>query len=160
MEITDRRVATVHYTLTDDAGQVIYKSPADAPLIYLHGGGKLMPGLEKALVGKKTGARFLTDVAPEDAYGPRHERLVQVVPRSAFEGVESLQPGMQFLTETAEGPLLATVLKVNGDRITVDGNHSLAGQNLHFDLEVVDVREATAEEIERGDVSGTQVSAP
>lgn len=153
MEIADRRVATVHYTLSNDAGETVHTSPADAPLVYLHGAGKLMPGLEKALAGKQTGDRFNASVVPAEAYGPRNEQLVQVVPRSAFEGVESLQPGMQFETATAQGPLLATVLKVDGDKVTVDGNHPLSGQNLHFALQVAEVREASAGELARGDVA-------
>jgi len=152
MEIADRRVATIHYTLTNDAGEVIDKSAAEAPLSYLQGAGNIIPGLEQALVGKKTGDTLTVDVAPEKGYGPRHDGLIQTVPRSAFQGVESVQPGMQFEARTAQGPLLVTVTKVEPGEVTVDGNHPLAGQNLHFAVEVADVREASEEELNQGHV--------
>lgn len=153
MEIADRRVGTFHYTLTNDAGDVIDKSPADAPLSYLHGAGNIVPGLEKALAGKKAGDTLVADVAPEEGYGPRHDGLIQVVPREAFQGVDAVQPGMQFEARTAQGPLLVTVTKVEEAQVTVDGNHPLAGQTLHFAVEVADVREASAEEQEKGQVA-------
>lgn len=152
MEIADRRVATIHYTLTNDAGNVIDKSSAEAPLSYLHGAGNIVPGLEKALAGKQAGDTLKADLAPEEAYGPRHDGLVQTVPRSAFQGVDSVEPGMQFEARTERGPLLVTVTKVEPEQVTVDGNHPLAGQNLHFDVSVEDVREATEEEQQQGRV--------
>lgn len=154
MEISDRRVATVHYTLTVDNGTLIHSSrTASEPLVYLHGTGTLMPALQKTLTGKRVGDRFQAVIQPADGYGPRREELVQVVPLSAFDDAETVQPGVKFLTETAQGPLLATVLKVNGDRITVDGNHDLSGKTLHFDLEVTDVREATQDELTKGAIA-------
>lgn len=153
MEIADRRVATIHYTLTNDAGDVIDKSPEQAPLSYLHGAGNIVPGLEKALAGKQPGDTLKADLAPDEAYGPRHDGLVQTVPRTAFQGVDSVQPGMQFEARTERGPLLVTVTDVGEEQVTVDGNHPLAGQNLHFDVKVADVREATAEEQEQGRVA-------
>ncbi|MGH8086482.1 MAG: FKBP-type peptidyl-prolyl cis-trans isomerase [Lysobacter sp.] len=153
MEIAERRVAAFHYTLTNDAGEVIDKSPTDAPLAYLHGAGNIVPGLEKALLGKKAGDSLTAKVAPEEAYGPRHEGLIQTVPRSAFEGVESVQPGMQFEARTQQGPLLVTVTKVEPEQVVVDGNHPLAGQHLNFAVEVAEVREATEEELNNGHVT-------
>jgi len=153
MEIAERRVAAFHYTLTNDAGEVIDKSPTDAPLAYLHGAGNIVPGLEKALLGKKAGDSLTAKVAPEEAYGPRHEGLIQTVPLSAFEGVESVQPGMQFEARTQQGPLLVTVTKVEPEQVVVDGNHPLAGQHLNFAVEVAEVREATEEELNNGHVA-------
>lgn len=153
MEIAERRVAAFHYTLTNDAGEVIDKSPADAPLAYLHGAGNIVPGLEKALAGKKAGDSLTATVAPEEGYGPRHDGLVQTVPRSAFEGVESVQPGMQFEARTQQGPLLVTVTRVEPEQVVVDGNHPLAGQRLNFAVEVAEVREATEEELNNGHVT-------
>lgn len=153
MEIADRCVAAIQYTLTNDSGEVIDKSVADAPLAYLHGAGNIVPGLEKALLGKKTGDTLTADVAPEEAYGPRHDGLIQTVPRSAFDGVESVEPGMQFEARTEKGPLLVTVTKVEPEQVVVDGNHPLAGQKLHFAVDVVEVREATEEELNNGHVS-------
>ena len=152
MEIADRRVATIHYTLTNDAGEVIDKSAAEAPLSFLQGAGNIIPGLEQALVGRKAGDTLTVDVAPEKGYGPRHDGLIQTVPRDAFQGVDSVQPGMQFEARTAQGPLLVTVTKVEPEEVTVDGNHPLAGQNLHFAVEVADVREASEEELNQGHV--------
>jgi FKBP-type peptidyl-prolyl cis-trans isomerase SlyD len=153
MEIADRRVATIHYTLTNDAGEVIDKSATEAPLSYLHGAGNIIPGLEQALVGKQAGDTLTADVTPDKGYGPRHDGLIQTVPRSAFQGVESIQPGMQFEARTAQGPLLVTVTNVGPEEVTVDGNHPLAGQNLHFAVEVADVREASEEELDQGHVN-------
>ncbi len=153
MEIAERRVAAFHYTLTNDAGEVIDKSPADAPLAYLHGAGNIVPGLEKALVGKKAGDSLTADVAPEEAYGPRHDGLIQTVPLSAFDGVDSVKEGMQFEARTQQGPLLVTVTKVEPEQVIVDGNHPLAGQKLHFAVEVAEVREASEEELNNGHVT-------
>lgn len=152
MEIADGRVATIHYTLTNDAGEVLDKSAADAPLSYLQGAGNIIPGLEQALAGRKAGDNLTADVAPEQGYGPRHDGLVQVVPRDAFQGVESVRPGMQFEARTAQGPLLVTVTEVGEQEVTVDGNHPLAGQNLHFEVEVAGVREASEAELNQGHV--------
>lgn len=150
MEIADARVASIQYTLTDDAGQVLDKSPESQPLRYFHGAGNIIPGLEKALAGRKAGDSLKVDVAPEEGYGPRQEQLVQVLPREAFQGVERVEPGMQFQAQGGGGPLLVTVLEVSDDKVRIDGNHPLAGQTLHFEVAVVDVREATDEEKQSG----------
>ena len=146
MEIADRCVASIRYTLTNDAGEVIDQSPEQQPLSYLHGAGNIVPGLEKALAGRKTGDSFKVDVAPDEGYGPRHDGLVQSVPRSAFQGVDNVQPGMQFEARTDRGPVLVRVASVDEEQVTVDGNHPLAGQTLHFAIEVADVRAATEQE--------------
>lgn len=153
MEIANQRVATIHYTLTNEAGDVLDKSPAEAPLSYLHGAGNIVPGLEKKLAGKKTGDSLKADVKPEEAYGPRHDGLVQAVPRTAFQGIDELKPGMQFETKTEQGPMLVTVTDVGDEQVTVDGNHPLAGKTLHFAVEVADVRDATDEEKQQGHVT-------
>lgn len=152
MEIADARVASIHYTLTDDAGQVIDKSPEQQPLQYFHGAGNIVPGLEKALAGKQPGDTLKVDVKPEEAYGVRNEQLVQVVPRTAFQGVEKVEPGMQFQARSERGPLLVTVMEANDEQVKIDGNHPLAGRNLHFDVKVADVREASEEEKQNGQV--------
>ncbi|MBB1088163.1 peptidylprolyl isomerase [Lysobacter sp. SG-8] len=154
MEIADRRVASFHYTLTNDDGEVIDSSSGKAPLSYLHGAGNIVAGLEKALLGKKSGDTLKVDVAPEEGYGIRHDGLVQQVPLEAFQGVEQVQPGMQFQAQTGQGPVLVTVTEVGAENVTVDGNHPLAGQTLHFDVEVTDVREATDDEQQHGHAHG------
>jgi FKBP-type peptidyl-prolyl cis-trans isomerase SlyD len=152
MEITEARVASIHYTLTDDGGEVIDKSPESQPLRYLHGAGNIVPGLEKALAGKQVGDSLKVDVEPEEGYGPRNERLVQVVPRDVFEGVDKVEPGMQFQAQSQRGPLLVTVVEVGDAQVKIDGNHPLAGRTLHFDVEVADVRDASDEEKQTGRV--------
>jgi FKBP-type peptidyl-prolyl cis-trans isomerase SlyD len=152
MEITEARVASIHYTLTDDGGEVIDKSPESQPLRYLHGAGNIVPGLEKALAGKQAGDSLRVDVDPEEGYGPRNERLVQVVPRDVFEGVDKVEPGMQFQAQSQHGPLLVTVVEVGDAQVKIDGNHPLAGRTLHFDVEVADVRDASEEEKQIGRV--------
>lgn len=154
MQIAERTVASFHYTLTDDAGRVIDSSSGHAPLTYLHGAGNIVPGLEKAMVGRSAGDAFDVVVAPEEGYGEPNEMLVQIVPRAAFEGVEELAVGMEFQAHTPQGPMSVSIAKIEGDEITVDGNHPLAGRTLHFAIEVTDVREASLEEVMHGHVHG------
>lgn len=153
MEITDGRVATIHYTLTDDDGSVIDKSAPDAPLSYLQGAGNIVPGLEKALAGKASGDALKAEVEPEQGYGPRHDGMVQQVPVSAFPDINAVKPGMRFEAKTERGPLVVTVTDIGEDKVTVDGNHPLAGKTLHFDVKVADVRDATEQEANQGHVA-------
>jgi FKBP-type peptidyl-prolyl cis-trans isomerase SlyD len=154
MQIAARTVAAFHYTLTDDQGQVIDSSEGREPLTYLHGTGQIVPGLEKAMVGRQAGDQFNVDVSPEEGYGVRHDDLTQQVPKEAFQGVEDLQPGMQFQGRGPQGAINVTITKIEGDMVTVDGNHPLAGQTLHFAIEVTQVREASEEELSHGHVHG------
>ena len=150
--IGDNCVVSIHYTLTGDDGAVIDSSRGGQPLVYLHGAKNIIPGLEKELVGKTTGAELKVSIAPEEGYGAYSPEAVHVVPRSAFDGVDDIQPGMQFQTDGPGGVQVIVVSEVNGDDITIDANHPLAGKTLHFDVRVEDVREATAEEIDHGHV--------
>jgi len=151
--IGDNVVVSIHYTLTDDAGEVLDSSQGADPLNYLHGAGNIIPGLEQALVGKTTGAALQVSVAPEDAYGEVNPELVQLVPASAFQGVETIEPGMAFEAQDSQGNSRRIVVKsVDGDQVTIDANHPLAGAQLNFDVQVVEVRDATAEEIAHGHV--------
>ena len=159
MEIAANRVATIHYTLTDDDGQVIDRSPQERPLSYLHGAGNIVPGLESALEGKNPGDSLKVDVTPEKGYGQRNDSLVQEVPREAFQGVEKVEPGMQFRAQTQGGPLLVTVVEVGDAQVKIDGNHPLAGRNLHFAVEVADVRDASEQEKQLGQVEQPQDAA-
>lgn len=152
MEINAGRVAAIHYTLTDDDGQVIDKSAPQSPLRYLHGAGNIVPGLEKALDGKQAGDSLRAEVPPEQGYGPRHDGLVQQVPRSAFPADARIEPGIKFEARTERGPLVVTVTEVGDEAVTVDGNHPLAGKKLHFDVEVAEVRDATEQEKQQGHV--------
>ncbi len=148
--IGDKSVVTIHYTLTDDAGEVLDNSRDGDPMVYLHGASNIIPGLENELTGKTTGAALKVTVAPEDGYGEHSPEAIQKVPRSAFEGVEDIQPGMQFQTEGPQGMQMIVVAEVSDDEVTVDANHPLAGKTLHFDVSVEGVRDATPEEIDHG----------
>jgi FKBP-type peptidyl-prolyl cis-trans isomerase SlyD len=153
MEIADARVASIDYTLTDEQGNVLNKSPESQPLRYFHGAGNIVPGLEKALAGRQVGDTLKVEVKPEEGYGPRNDALVQEVPRTAFQGVDRIEPGMQFHANSERGPLLVTVVDVADDKVRIDGNHPLAGKTLHFDVKVADVREASEEEKQTGTVA-------
>ena len=154
MSITHDQVVSIHYTLTDDAGELIDASAAGAPLAYLHGHGNLIPGLERELTGKSAGDRLQVKVAARDGYGEYDSALVQRVPRRALKGVPNLKVGMRLQTQGAHGPRAVTVTQVLGDMVTLDGNHPLAGKNLNFEVEIAAVREATAEELSHGHVHG------
>jgi FKBP-type peptidyl-prolyl cis-trans isomerase SlyD len=146
------RVVTIHYTLTNNAGEELDSSRGEGrePLTYLEGAQNIIGGLESALNGKNPGDQAKVSVEPADGYGEVNEELVQPVPRSAFEGVESIEPGMQFQAQTPGGPQVVRVVEVNDETVTIDANHPLAGETLHFDVEVIDAREATEEEQEHG----------
>lgn len=154
MQIAERTVASFHYTLTNDAGQVIDSSADRSPLTYLHGAGNIVPGLEKEMAGRSAGDSFNVVVAPEEGYGMPNPMMVQVVPREAFQGVETLEVGMEFQAQTPQGPMSVSIAKIEGEEVTVDGNHPLAGQTLHFAIEVTDVRDASLEELTHGHVHG------
>jgi FKBP-type peptidyl-prolyl cis-trans isomerase SlyD len=154
MQIAQNSVVAFHYSLTNDAGEVLDSSEGRQPLTYLHGAGNIIPGLEKQLEGREAGEKLNVTVSPEEGYGEVQPQLVQEVPRDAFQGVEAVEPGMQFQAQTQGGPLMVTVTQVEGDTVTVDGNHPLAGQKLNFDVEIAEVREASQEEIEHGHVHG------
>ena len=154
MQIADNTVVSFHYTLTDGEGQVVDSSEGREPLTYMHGTGQIVPRLEKMMVGHAAGDQFKVEVAPEEGYGVRHAELEQQVPREAFQGVEDIQPGMQFQGRGPQGVINVTVTRIENDVVYIDGNHPLAGKTLNFAVEVTDVREASAEEIEHGHVHG------
>ncbi|HRO28666.1 MAG TPA: FKBP-type peptidyl-prolyl cis-trans isomerase [Luteimonas sp.] len=150
MEIADRRVATVHFTLRDEHGAQITSTHGHAPLVYMHGTGSLMPGLEQALSGKSAGDTFRVTIAPTAGFGPRHEPLVQVLPRSRLQASAEPVVGARLAAQTAKGPLDVVVVAVDADTVTVDGNHPLAGRTVEAQVEVVDVRLATPHEQQFG----------
>lgn len=154
MQVQNDHVVSIDYTLKNDAGEVMDTSEQNGPLAYLHGHQNIIPGLEKALDEKSVGDSFTVSIEPADAYGERDERMIQTVPRSMFQGVDEIEPGMRFQAQTEGGVTVVTIKEVNGDEITLDGNHELAGETLHFDVEVKDVRPASEEELEHGHVHG------
>jgi FKBP-type peptidyl-prolyl cis-trans isomerase SlyD len=154
VDIAADKVVLIHYTLKDDSGAVLDSSAGGEPLAYIQGHGNLVPGLEKALEGKADGNTLAVTVAPADGYGIREPDLVQRVPKRSLQGAGEVKKGMQFQARTDDGIRVFTVTAVAGDMITLDGNHPLADQTLHFDVEVVSVRDATTEELEHGHVHG------
>lgn len=154
MQIAERTVASFNYTLTNDAGEVIDSSAGRSPLAYLHGAGNIVPGLEKEMLGHSAGDVFNVQVSPEEGYGMPNPMMIQVVPKAAFQGVDELEVGMEFQAQTPQGPMSVVIAKIEGDEVTVDGNHPLAGQTLHFAIEVTEVREASLEELTHGHVHG------
>ncbi|HEX3904951.1 MAG TPA: peptidylprolyl isomerase [Polyangia bacterium] len=154
MQITDQKAVTIHYTLKDDAGEVLDTSRGRDPLNYLQGAGNVVPGLEKALAGKEAGATIAVTLAPEEAYGPRDDGNVRNVPLRKLSADGKVTAGTRCRVQTADGAQLAQVVAVRGDYATVDLNHPLAGMQLHFDVEVVAVRDATPEELGHGHVHG------
>ena len=154
MNISNNCVASFHYTLTDSTGKVLDSSEGQEPLSYLHGAGNIIPGLEKALVGKAVGDKLNVSVAAAEDYGERDDAMVQQLDSSMFSGIDQIEVGMEFHAETEHGLQVVTVTGVEGDQVTIDGNHPLAGVDLNFDVEVTDVREATEDEIAHGHAHG------
>jgi len=150
MKITKDKVAAIHYTLRDNEGTVIDSSAGRTPLYYLHGAGNLILGMEEGLEGKGKGDKFQLKIAPAKGYGEKDPAMIQKVPRSAF-GDQEVKKGMQFSTNQGH---VVTVTEVGLESITVDANHALAGVELNFDVEVMEVREATQEELAHGHVHG------
>jgi FKBP-type peptidyl-prolyl cis-trans isomerase SlyD len=150
MQITKDKVASIHYTLRDGDGNILDTSAGREPLTYLQGAGNLIPGMEEGLEGKSKGDKLKLKISPEKGYGVKDERLVQKVPRSAF-GAQKIEKGMQFQTNQGQ---VVTVTETGLENITVDANHPLAGVELHFEVEVTEVREGTQEEISHGHVHG------
>jgi FKBP-type peptidyl-prolyl cis-trans isomerase SlyD len=154
MQIADNMAVSIHYTLTNDEGEVIDSSIGDEALAYLHGNGNIISGLEIALNDKVVGDKFKVRIAAEDAYGEIEDDRIQIVAIDMFEGVDELEVGMQFQADVSSGPGVITIIGIDGDDITIDGNHPLAGVPLTFEVEVIDVRPATAEELAHGHVHG------
>ncbi|MDX8404765.1 MAG: peptidylprolyl isomerase [Mariprofundus sp.] len=154
MQIADKKVVSIHYTLTNDKGETIDSSRDADPLVYIHGAQNIIPGLESALVGKTAGDELAVTIEAADAYGEYNEEMTQVVPREMFDGVDEIEAGMEFQAETAQGVQVIRIAAVDGDQITIDGNHPLAGERLHFDVNVTEVRAASEDELSHGHVHG------
>ena len=154
MKIEKDRVVRFHYTVSE-AGQAPVESSKEGgePLTILVGHGNIIPGLENALDGHEAGDSFGVDVAAADAYGERRDGLSQRVPKKHF-GEQKLAPGQQVVLDTNFGPRAVTIEKVGMSVVDIDLNHPMAGKDLDFDIEIVEVREASAEELAHGHVHG------
>ncbi|MGI5058541.1 FKBP-type peptidyl-prolyl cis-trans isomerase [Treponema pectinovorum] len=147
MKIEKNKMVKIHYTLKDDEGKVIDSSIGKEALEYLHGEGMLIPGMERELENKEKGAKFTAVIEPKDGYGEYKPEYVVEVPRDRFDANAQIEVGQKFQAETPSGNMLVTVTKVTPENITIDSNHELAGKRLHFEVEVVDIRDATSEEL-------------
>ncbi len=154
MQITDKLAVSIHYILTNGAGEELDNSRNEEPMVYLHGAGQIIPGLENALLGKKVTDKFKVTIAPEDAYGERSDDMLQVVPMDMFADAGKVEVGMQFHADASNGVSVVTVTKVENDEVTIDGNHPLAGETLTFDVEVMDIRPATEDELSSQHIHG------
>ncbi|RZA19349.1 MAG: peptidylprolyl isomerase [Proteobacteria bacterium] len=154
MNVAEKTVVLMDYTVKDDEGNTIDTSVGHEPLAFIVGLGNIIPGLERQFIGKKKGDEFKATVKPEDGYGEKDDSLVESVPRAQFAGVKGLEVGMQLQAQTDDGVEVVTVVGVTETEVTVDANHPLAGKTLHFDVKVVDVRQPTAEELQHGHVHG------
>jgi len=156
MSIQKDKVVAINYTLTNNAGQVIDSSEGRDPLQYIHGNGHLIAGLEEALEGKQQGDQLEVAIPPEKGYGVRNEEHIQKVPTSQFSPDQKLEVGMQFQVKNQEAVMVFTVSEIEGDLVTLDGNHPLAGVTLNFAVEVMELRDASKEELDHGHVHGPE----
>jgi len=154
LTISNNRVISIDYVLSDMQGQIIDSSKEMGPLEYIHGTGHLIPGLEKALDGKVAGENIKATIQPAEGYGEIRPEMVQTIPRSHFDSEGEIEIGMQFTANTDDGRIVLRVVKVTGDDVVVDGNHPLAGVALNFDVNIVSVREASPEELRHGHIHG------
>jgi FKBP-type peptidyl-prolyl cis-trans isomerase SlyD len=153
MKIAKDSVVRFHYTVSEVGQESLESSRDREPLAILYGHGNIIPGLETAMLDREAGDSFGVDVAAADAYGEKRDGLSQRVPKKHF-GAQKLEPGMQVVLQTNFGPRAVTIQKIGMSVVDVDLNHPMAGKDLHFDVEIVEVREATAEELEHGHVHG------
>jgi FKBP-type peptidyl-prolyl cis-trans isomerase SlyD len=154
MQIAEHKVVTLNYTLKDGSGKVIDESN-DGSFVYLHGTHNIILGLEDALAGRSAGDTTAVSVPPEQGYGVRDPSRIQSASRDMFPADTEIEPGMQFHAQGPEGQsIVIMVVSVEGDTVSIDGNHPLAGVHLNFDVEIIEVRDATAQEIEHGHVHG------
>ncbi len=154
MQIAENKVVSFHYTLKDADGTQLESSQGGQPMTYLHGHDSLLKGLEDALNGKSAGENFSVTLTPDLAFGELRADSELRVPISQLRGAKKWEPGMQAVIQTPHGHQQVTVLKVGHTMATVDTNHPMAGKTLVFDVEVVEIREATHEELSHGHVHG------
>ncbi|WP_424951420.1 FKBP-type peptidyl-prolyl cis-trans isomerase [Deinococcus sp.] len=152
MKITQDKVVSIEYVLKV-AGQIEDQSEAGDPLVYLHGHNNIIPGLENALEGHDVGDKINVTVLPEDGYGERDQENLQILPREDFD--DDVEINASYFAQSDDGSVNPfTVLAVNGNEVTVDFNPPLAGQTLDFEATILDVRDATAEELDHGHPHG------
>ncbi len=154
MKISENTVVTLNYTLKNSDGELLDTSVGRKPLVYLHGVGGLIPGLEKELKGREKGENLHAVIKPEEAYGRRNDNMIKVVSKDGFQGEGEIQVGMRVRLDTDQGAQIGNISKIEGNDVTLDLNHPLADVTLHFDVDILDVRSATDEEISHGHAHG------
>ncbi len=154
MQVSEKMAVSIHYTLTNSTGEKLDSTQGEDPMVYLHGAGQIISGLEDVLKGKRVGDKLNTTIAPAEAYGEFREDMIQVVPLTMFEGIDKVEVGMQFHADASHGVNVVTITKIDGDQATVDGNHPMAGQALTFEVEVMDIRSATEDELSHQHIHG------
>ncbi|TVP59167.1 MAG: peptidylprolyl isomerase [Halomonadaceae bacterium] len=147
MIVTEARVYTIAYRLKNREGDIIDSSDGAEPLHFVSGAGQVVPGIEKAVAGREVGACLEVTIPPELAYGEHREDMVRTMPRSMFQGVDNLAEGMKFQTNTGENAQIVKVVSLKGDQVVIDANHPLAGFTLYFELEILESRPASEDEI-------------
>ncbi|MBU3979923.1 MAG: peptidylprolyl isomerase [Proteobacteria bacterium] len=147
MKIAENLFVAIEYCLSLDSGEEVDRSRSGNPLSFIAGTGQIIPGLEKELMGMKAGDSANITVEPDDAYGPAREDLMHEIPRSQFPVDADINPGTKFQAQSPNGPIMIVIKTVDDDNVTVDLNHPLAGQRLHFDVKIVEVREPNAQEL-------------
>ena len=153
MKIAEKLVVSMDYTLKNDSGEVLDASEGKGPLSFIFGSGMIIPGLEKELEGKETGDALDVSVQPADGYGEYDKDRIIEVEKDQFPKDQDIQEGMQVQAQDPEGrQIIFTVSSISDDKVTLDGNHPLAGQVLNFSVSIGEVREATKEELEHGHV--------
>ena len=153
MTVKKDKVVEMHYTLKNDAGEVIDSSKDQDPMPFLHGHGNIIPGLEKALEGMKVGESCDVSIEPKEAYGEYRDDIIREIPMDALQGIDDLQVGMQLQSQDENGnPFIVSVKEIKDNSVVVDGNHPLAGETLHFSVSIENVRNASPEEIDHGHV--------
>jgi len=159
MTVKKDAVVEMHYTLKNDAGEVVDSSKGQDPMPFIQGRGNIIPGLEKALEGMKVGDTCDVSVKPEDGYGVHHAEGIQEIPKEALQGIENLEIGMELQSQDEQGnPFIVRVEEIKDDVVIINANHPLSGQTLHFNVSIESVREATANELEHGHVHSASCS--
>ncbi len=154
MKVEKNKFVSIHYTLKSDKGEVLDTSEGKDPLPYIHGTGQLIPGLEKELEGKETGAELTAVIPPAEAYGEYNKEQVFEVDKEGFQGEEELTVGLQVQLDTGKGQAIGVVTKMEGEKVTLDLNHPLAGATLHFEVKIGEIRDASKEELDHGHSHG------
>jgi len=154
MIIAKNKVVQIHYTLTNDEKDILDSSVGREPLAFIQGIGNIIPGLEKAIEGKVVGEKLQVSIEPEEAYGVPNQDLTQTVSKAIFQDQEKVEVGAQFQIQGPEGDMIGRISKIEDDNVTIDLNHPLAGVRLHFDVEIVSIRDASNEELDHEHAHG------